>query len=135
LEEDPEMYPMAGLEPCACASPCVTSDRQGRIETTIMQAMSSVPTVNESPIRDHVSSVPTVQWLAWSLVPVPYPCVTSDRQGRIETTIMQAMSSVPTVNESPIRDHVSSVPTVNGATLNFKIVLLNDYNSGNTTFC
>ncbi len=22
LEEDPEMYAMAGLEPCACASPC-----------------------------------------------------------------------------------------------------------------
>jgi hypothetical protein len=73
LEEDPEMYPMAGLEPCACAYNPVTSDRQGRIESTIMQAMSSVPTVNESPIRDPVSSVPTVQWLAWSLVPVPNP--------------------------------------------------------------
>ncbi len=46
---------------------------------------------------------------------------------------MQAMSSVPTVNESPIRDPVSSVPTVNGATVNFKIVVLNDYISGNIT--
>jgi len=64
---------------------------------------------------------------------VPHP-VTSDRQGRIETTIMQAMSSVPTVNESPIRDPVSSVPTVNGATGNFTIVVLNDYISGNITF-
>jgi hypothetical protein len=52
------------------------------------------------------------------LVPVPNP-VTSDRQGRIESTIRQAMSSVPTVN---------------GATMNFKIVVLNDHNSGNFTF-
>jgi hypothetical protein len=102
---------MAGLEPCACDSPCVTSDRQGRIESTIMQAMSPVPTVHKSPIRHTVSSVPTVQWLAWSLVPLPHP-VTSDRQGRIESTIMQAMSPVPTVHESPIRHTVSSVPTV-----------------------
>jgi hypothetical protein len=96
-----------------------------------MQAMSPVPTVNESPIRDPVSSVPTVQWLAWSLVPLP---VTSDGQGRIESTIMQAMFSVPTVNESPIRDPVSSVPTVNGTTVNFTIVVLNDYISGNIAF-
>jgi hypothetical protein len=40
---------------------------------------------------------------------------------------------VPTVNESPIRDPLSSVPTVNGATVNFKIVVLNDYISGNIT--
>ena len=52
------------------------------------------------------------------LVPVPNP-VTSDRQGRIESTIMQAMSSLPTVN---------------GATVNIKIVVLNDNNSGNITF-
>ena len=45
--------------------------------------------------------------------------VTSDRQGRIESTIMQAMSPVPTVN---------------GATVNFTIVVLNDYISGNITF-
>ncbi len=49
------------------------------------------------------------------LVTVPNP-VTSDRQGRIESTIRQAMFSVPTVNV---------------ATVNFKIVALNDYNSGN----
>ncbi len=57
--------------PGACACDCnpVTSDRQGRIESTIMQAMSYVP---------------TVQWLAWSLVPVPNP-ETGDRQGRIES--------------------------------------------------
>ncbi len=62
------------------------------------------------------------------------PCVTSDRQGRIESTIMQAMSSVPTVNESPMSHSMSSAPTVNGATVNFKIVVLNDYISGNITF-
>ncbi len=45
------------------------------------------------------------------LVPVPV-------QERIESTIRQAMSSVPTVN---------------GATVNVKIVVLND-NSGNLTF-
>jgi hypothetical protein len=99
-------------------------------ESPIRDPVSSVPFVNESPIRDPVSSVPTVQWLAWSLVPVAHP-VTSDLQGRIESSIMQAMSSVPTVNESPNRDHVSSV---NGATVNFKIVVLNDYISGNITF-
>ncbi len=60
--------------------------------------------------------------------------VTSDGQGRIESTIMQAMSPVPTVNESPISHPVSSVPTVNGATVNFTIVFLNDYISDNTTF-
>jgi len=63
-----------------------------------------------------------------------YNPVTSDRQGRIESTIMQAMSSVPTVHESPISHPVSSVPTVNGATVNFTIVVLNDYISGNITF-
>jgi hypothetical protein len=61
LEEDPEMYAMAGIE----------------------------------------------------LVPVPAPV-----QERIESTIRQAMSSVPTLN---------------GATVNVKIVVLND-NSGNLTF-
>ena len=61
LEEDPEMYAMAGIE----------------------------------------------------LVPVPAPV-----QERIESTIMQAMSSVPTLN---------------GANVNVKIVVLND-NSGNLTF-
>jgi hypothetical protein len=82
----------------------VTSDRQGRIESTIMQAMSSVPTVNESPISEPVSSVPTVQWLPGACA-CDSPCVTSDRQGRIESPIMQAMSSVPTVNESPMQAH------------------------------
>ncbi len=53
------------------------------------------------------------------LVPVPNP-VTSDRQGRIESTIRQAMSSVSTVN---------------GASVNFKIVVVNDfYNCGPITF-
>ncbi len=63
LEEDPEMYAMAGIE----------------------------------------------------LVPVPAPVPV---QERIESTIRQAMSSVPTLN---------------GATVNVKIVVLND-NSGNLTF-
>jgi hypothetical protein len=63
LEEDPEMYAMAGIE----------------------------------------------------LVPVPAPVPV---QERIESTIMQAMSSVPTLN---------------GANVNVKIVVLND-NSGNLTF-
>jgi hypothetical protein len=44
------------------------------------------------------------------------------------------MSSVPTVNESPMSHSMSSVPTVNGATVNFTIVVLNDYISGNITF-
>ena len=47
------------------------------------------------------------------LVPVPAPV-----QERIESTIRQAMSSVPTLN---------------GANVNVKIVVLND-NSGNLTF-
>ena len=64
LEEDPEMYAMAGIE----------------------------------------------------LVPVPAPVVPV--QERIKSTIRQAMSSVPTLN---------------GATVNVKIVVLND-NSGNLTF-
>ena len=51
------------------------------------------------------------------LVPVPNS-VTSDVQGRIQSTIMQAMSSLPTVN---------------GATVNIKIVVLNDNNAGNIT--
>ena len=63
LEEDPEMYAMAGIE----------------------------------------------------LVPVPAPVPV---QERIESTIRQAMSSVPTLN---------------GANVNVKIVVLND-NSGNLTF-
>ncbi len=53
-------------------------------------------------------------WLAQSLclcAPVPV-------QERIESTIMQALSSVPTLN---------------GANVNVKIVVLND-NSGNLTF-
>ena len=50
------------------------------------------------------------------LVPLPNP-VTSDMQGRIESTIMQAMSSLPTVN---------------GTTVNIKMVVLNDNN--NLTF-
>ncbi len=49
------------------------------------------------------------------LVPVPAPV---PEQERIESTIRQAMSSVPTLN---------------GATVNVKIVVLND-NSGNLTF-
>ena len=39
LEEDPEMYAMAGIE-------LVPVPVQERIESTIRQAMSSVPTVN-----------------------------------------------------------------------------------------
>ena len=65
LEEDPEMYAMAGIE----------------------------------------------------LVPVPVPAPVPVQE-RIESTIRQAMSSVPTLN---------------GANVNAKIVVLND-NSGNLTF-
>ncbi len=49
------------------------------------------------------------------LVPVPAPVTV---QERIESTIRQAMSSVPNVN---------------GATVNFKIAVLSD-NAGNITF-
>ena len=52
------------------------------------------------------------------LVPVP-SSVTCDVQGRMQSTIMQAMSSLPFVN---------------GATVNIKIVVLNDNNAGNLTF-
>ena len=51
------------------------------------------------------------------LVPVPVPAPVPVQE-RIESTIRQAMSSVPTLN---------------GATVNVKIVVLND-NSGNLTF-
>ncbi len=50
LEEDPKMYAMAGLELVPVPNP-VTSDRQGRIESTIRQAMSSVPTVNGATVN------------------------------------------------------------------------------------
>ncbi len=41
LEEDPEMYAMAGIELVPVPGPV-----QERIESTIRQAMSSVPTLN-----------------------------------------------------------------------------------------
>jgi hypothetical protein len=51
------------------------------------------------------------KWLAKKLVPVPAPVPV---QERIESTIRQAMASVPTVN---------------GTTVNFKIVVVNDINN------
>ncbi len=42
LEEDPEMYAMAGIELVPV---------QVRIESTIMQAMSSVPTLNGANVH------------------------------------------------------------------------------------
>ena len=53
-----------------------------------------------------------VRWPGALFVPNP---VTSDMQGqsRMQSTIMQA---------------ISSLPTVNGATVNIKIVVLNDNN-------
>ena len=44
MEEDPEMYAMAGIELVPVSVP-VPVPVQERIESTIRQAMSSVPTV------------------------------------------------------------------------------------------
>ena len=44
LEEDPEMYAMAGIELVPVPAPVVPV--QERIKSTIRQAMSSLPTVN-----------------------------------------------------------------------------------------
>ncbi len=46
LEEDPEMYAMAGIELVSAPVPL-----QEGIESTIRQAMSSVPTVNEATVN------------------------------------------------------------------------------------
>ncbi len=46
LEEDPEMYAMAGIELVT-----VTVPVKGRIESTIRQAMASVPTVNGTTVN------------------------------------------------------------------------------------
>ena len=52
LEEDPEMYAMAGIElvpvPVPVPAPVPV---QERIESTIMQAMSSVPTLNGANVN------------------------------------------------------------------------------------
>jgi hypothetical protein len=50
LEEDTKMYAMAGLQLVPVPN-SVTSDRQGRIESTIRQAMSSVTTVNGATVN------------------------------------------------------------------------------------
>ena len=44
LEEDPEMYAMAGME-------LVPVPVQGRVESIIRQAMASVPTVNGTTVN------------------------------------------------------------------------------------
>jgi hypothetical protein len=46
LEEDPEMYAMAGIELVSVPAPV-----QERIESTIRQAKSSVPTVNGATVN------------------------------------------------------------------------------------
>ena len=50
LEEDPEMYAMAGIElvPVPAHAPVPV---QARIESTIRQAMASVPTVNGTTVN------------------------------------------------------------------------------------
>ena len=50
LEEDPEMYAMAGIElvPVPLSAPVPV---QARIESTIRQAMASVPTVNGTTVN------------------------------------------------------------------------------------
>ena len=48
LEEDPEMYAMAGIELVPVPAPVPV---QERIESTIRQAMSSVPTVNGATVN------------------------------------------------------------------------------------
>ena len=46
LEEDPEMYAMAGIELVTLTVPV-----QVRIESTVRQAMASVPTVNGTTVN------------------------------------------------------------------------------------
>ena len=48
LEEDPEMYAMAGIELVPVPAPV---PEQARIESTIRQAMASVPTVNGTTVN------------------------------------------------------------------------------------
>ena len=48
LEEDPEMYAMAGMELVPVPAPVPA---QGRIEPTIREAMASVPTVNGTTVN------------------------------------------------------------------------------------
>ena len=52
LEEDPEMYAMAGIEllPVPAPVPAPVTE-QARIESTIRQAMASVPTVNGTTVN------------------------------------------------------------------------------------
>ena len=49
LEEDPEMYAMAGIE--LVPAPVPVHSVQERIESTIRQAMSSVPTLNGANVN------------------------------------------------------------------------------------
>jgi len=52
LEEDPEMYAMAGIELVPVPAPVPASvPEQARIESTIRQAMASVPTVNGTTVN------------------------------------------------------------------------------------
>ncbi len=48
LEEDPEMYAMAGIELVPVPAPVPV---QERIESTIRQAISSVPTLNGATVN------------------------------------------------------------------------------------
>ncbi len=50
LEEDPEMYGMADIELVPVPAP-VPVPVQARIESTIRQAMVSVPTVNGTTVK------------------------------------------------------------------------------------
>jgi hypothetical protein len=52
LEEDPEMYAMAGIELVPVPAPVpAPAPVQGMIESTIRQAMASVPTVNGTTVN------------------------------------------------------------------------------------
>ena len=52
LEEDPEMYAMAGIELVPVPAPVPAPvPEQARIESTIRQAMASVPTVNGTTVN------------------------------------------------------------------------------------
>jgi hypothetical protein len=95
-------------------------------ETVVEVEMEKAPEVAIKPMQQEMDEYTVLEedpkmyaMASLELVPVPNP-VTSDRQGRIESTIRQAMSSAPTVN---------------GATVNFKIVVVNEFNNcGPITF-